>query len=216
MINLNELTIDLKECEKLLDDFKNLLDTNDEISEGKADGLLKFFQSRPQLIILIGKWRFAMDAKFYKPELNLFNEFRADFAVCDSKKKNFLFIEFEDARKNSVFSEITNEGTTRYEWASRFEHGFSQVLDWFYRLDDYSRTNKMEEYFGHSKIEYSGLLVIGRDKFIKEAGCESRLSWRKEKLMINNNPVHCITFDQLYLELEEKLFTIQADLAGYL
>jgi hypothetical protein len=74
----------------------------------------------------------------------------------------------------------------------------------------------MEEHFGHSKIEYSGLLVIGRDKFIKEAGCESRLSWRKEKLMINNNPVHCITFDQLYLELEEKLFTIQADLAGYL
>ena len=76
MINLNELTIDLKECEKLLDEFKNLLDTNDEISEGKADGLLKFFQSRPQLIILIGKWRFAMDAKFYKPELNLFNEFK--------------------------------------------------------------------------------------------------------------------------------------------
>ena len=44
MINLNELTIDLKECEKPLDEFKNLLDTNDEISEGKADGLLKFFQ----------------------------------------------------------------------------------------------------------------------------------------------------------------------------
>ena len=43
MINLNELTIDLKECEKLLDEFKNLLNTNDEIREGKADGLLKFF-----------------------------------------------------------------------------------------------------------------------------------------------------------------------------
>ena len=103
MINLNELTIDLKECEKLLDEFKNLLDTNDEISEGKADGLLKFFQSRPQLIILIGKWRFAMDAKFYKPELNLFNEFRADFAVCDSKKKTFYLLNLKMQEKIVFF-----------------------------------------------------------------------------------------------------------------
>lgn len=216
MIKLTPLKLNLDICEAQLNEFKDLLDENIELKEGGPGGLLEFFGNRPHLVLLIGKWRFAMDAAFYQRELNIFNEFRADFSIADSKKQNYLFIELEPAKNDSIFVEKENSGSIRFEWSPRYEHGLSQVIDWFYRLDDYERTYKMEEHFGHSKINYSGLLIIGRDCFVNEAGSMQRFNWRKEKTVINNNKIHCITYDQLYIELEEKLFTIRAEVEGYL
>ena|GEM_PF-2924544 len=122
----------------------------------------------------LGYWHFGLEPAFYKPEMNLFNnEFRADFVVSDRENKKFVFIEFEDATEDSIFklkSRRSNVANTSYEWASRYEHGLSQVIDWYYRMDDYERTHKFEEYFGHRLVSYTGLLVIGRDKFIQQAG----------------------------------------------
>jgi hypothetical protein len=93
VITLLRYRFNIEECEQQLDEFKQFLDRNLEISESGEDGLQKFFAARPSLILLIGYWSYGLTPAFYKPELNLFNnEFRADFVISDRLKKKFMFI----------------------------------------------------------------------------------------------------------------------------
>lgn len=213
MITLLPYRFDINECDKQLRELQDFLTTNREIKEGGENGLQKFFSDRPNLILLLGYWHFGLEPAFYKPEVNLFsNEFRADFVVADRQKKKFVFVEFEDATEDSIFklkSKNPDSANTSYEWSSRYEHGLSQVIDWYYRMDDYERTNKFEEYFGHRQINYVGLLVIGRDKFIQQSGLMQRFRWRSSKTIINSKSLHCMTFDQLLEESMEKLSTLK-------
>ncbi len=213
MLTLINYKFDISECERQIQDLESYLDDNLEIEETGENGLQKFFSDRPNLILLLGYWHFGLEPAFYKPEANLFNnEFRADFMISDQQKRKFVFVEFEDAKADSVFklkSQKTDSANTSYEWSSRYEHGLSQVIDWYYRMDDYERTNKFEEYFGHRQVSYTGLLVIGRDKFIRQSGLMQRFRWRSSKTVIDSKPLHCMTFDQLLEELREKLSTLK-------
>lgn len=213
MITLFPHKFDIQECERELQELKTLLTKNLEIAETGKNGLQKFFSDRPNLILLLGYWHFGLEPALYKPEVSLFsNEFRADFVVADRQKKKFVFIEFEDAKENSIFkmkSGQSDSSNTSYEWSPRYEHGLSQVIDWYYRMDDYERTNKFEEYFGHNQVNYTGLLVIGRDQFLQQSGLMKRFLWRSNKTIINSKPLHCITFDKLLEESMEKLSTIK-------
>ncbi|NER23723.1 MAG: DUF4263 domain-containing protein [Symploca sp. SIO1C2] len=213
MITLFPHRFDIQECDKELQELKNFLSKNLAIAEAGDNGLQKFFADRPNLILLLGYWHFGLEPAFYKPEVSLFsNEFRADFVVADRQKKKFVFIEFEDAKENSIFkikSGQSDSWNTSYEWSPRYEHGLSQVIDWYYRMDDYERTNKFEEYFGHTQVSYTGLLVIGRDQFLKQSGLMQRFLWRSNKTIINSRPLHCITFDKLLEESIEKLSTLK-------
>ncbi len=213
MITLLPYRFDINECDRQIQELQNFLTTNEEIKEGGENGLQKFFSDRPNLILLLGYWHFGLEPAFYKPEVNLFsNEFRADFVVADRQKRKFVFVEFEDATEDSIFklkSKNSDSANTSYEWSSRYEHGLSQVIDWYYRMDDYERTNKFEEYFGHRQINYVGLLVIGRDKFIQQSGLMQRFRWRSSKTIINSKSLHCMTFDQLLEESMEKLSTLK-------
>jgi len=47
------------------------------------------------------------------------------------------------------------------EWSARFEHGFSQLTDWFFNLDDYKKTHGFTKTFGYGHVSFTGLLIIG-------------------------------------------------------
>jgi len=213
VITLFPSKFDVKVCNTQIQELQNFLEVNSEIEETGEHGLQKFFSDRPNLILLLGYWHFGLEPAFYKPELNLFNnEFRADFVVANKQKSKLIFVEFEDAKEDSIFklkSRRSDSANTSYEWSSRYEHGLSQVIDWYYRMDDYERTNKFEEYFGHRHVSYTGLLVIGRDRFIQQSGLMQRFRWRSSKTVINSRLLHCMTFDQLLEESMEKLSTLQ-------
>jgi len=54
-------------------------------------------------------------------------------AVGDPKNFTYCFIEFEDAKKESLF---VNKGKKyKLEFTSHLEHGISQIIDWFYKFD---------------------------------------------------------------------------------
>lgn len=201
MINWNESNFNLKTCERDLEAFKNLL--SDPIREFEEAELQKFFMDHPNLILLMGKFGHNLNPCSYKDELNLFNEFFADFSVSNKKKNTYVFVELEHAKRNSIFNQVSNKGTTRIEWSPVFEHGYSQIINWFYRLDDYSRTNKLEEEFGVKKFDYVGILIVGRKEFIP-IGHRGRLDWRNNHIQINLKPIYCYTYDDLCNELEEK------------
>ena len=138
----------------------------------------------------------------YLPECSVVHEFRADYAVANRDRTKFLFVEFEDAKEDSIFSLKTmTKAHHSYQWSRTFEHGFSQVVDWYFRISDYQKTSKIEEHFGAPKIDYVGILVLGRDRFLKQAGLTQRFEWRRKFTVINSQHLHCFTFDELALEL---------------
>ncbi len=201
MIRMTESNLNLEICKKDLSEFDKLLSDNLELEEKT---LYDFFVNHPNLISLIGSMISNVSAKGYQNQFNIFNEFYADFAVANRANTKFVFIEFESAKKESIFREIINDKSVRHEWSPRFEHGFSQLVDWFYRLDDYRATKKIQEHFGVQEFNYIGMLVIGRSEFIKNPGLKNRLKWRNDKILIDNNKIICYTFDELLEELTEK------------
>lgn len=193
-------TIDFNphQCRRELEIFRSLLSKKEELSE-KQD-LLPLFTEHKQLTALLGTFHPSiskMDRIAH--DYDLFGDFTCDFVVGDFEKHAYCFVEFEDARKNSVFSK-GRRGTSK--WGTRFEQGFSQIVDWAYKLADAEDTDAFEDRFGSRKIEPFHMLVIGRSDFITSSEFK-RLEWRRKYVLVNSNHIRCMTYDQLLKELSD-------------
>jgi len=133
----------------------------------------------------------------------LVNEFVADVIVGDEAGQSFCFIEFEDGRSTSIFRRTARRAS---EWTPRFDHGASQIIDWFWKLDDLKGTATLARLFGSRAIDAAGLLVIGRDSGVTAADYP-RLVWRREKVRVGRRRLYCCTFDELATDLRERLAT---------
>lgn len=191
--------IDIKQCWIELEEFETLLRDKKELNERKD--ILPFFKERPNLSACIGWYAPDNFCNQIKHEFTLFGDFRADLIVGDSVNNIYCFIEFEDATKNSIF--INKERSTS-EWSSRFEHGFSQIIDWFWKIDDFKNTGQFRSIFGSENIEYQGILVIGRDEFLTEVE-KTRLKWYLNRVVVDSRKVICKTFDQLARDTRNRL-----------
>ena len=114
----------------------------------------------------------------------------------------YCFVEFEDASPTSIFESKGKKATL--EWSSRFEHGFSQIVDWFWKLDDMKASVEFKSKFERDYIRYYGMLILGRsgDLEYKE---QMRLQWRLDKVLVDSRQIFCITFDDLYKDLNSRL-----------
>ncbi|MDZ8051453.1 MAG: Shedu immune nuclease family protein [Aulosira sp. ZfuVER01] len=200
MKGLDSFVIDLKQCLFELEEFKNLLLNSSELKENQD--ILPFFIQRLHLSAFIGSYvpqlvRFNQ----IKHEFTFYGDFRADLAVGDSVNNTYCFIEFEDATQDSIFIE---KGRSTSDWSPRFEHGFSQIIDWFWKIDDFKNTSLARSIFGSENIEFYGILVIGRDYFISPID-QARLKWRLNKVLVDSRKVICITFDQLARDIRDRL-----------
>jgi hypothetical protein len=189
------------QCQKELRRFGRLLGS--ATSLGEQEVILPFFRKNVHLSALLGCFhptatRYGCVAYEYP----LFGEFTCDLVVGDRVGRTFAFVEFEDASADSVF--VKRKGKHRPEWSPRFEHGYSQIVDWFYMLDDMEHTSEFEVRFGRRSIDYFGLLVVGRNDALSEREAK-RLHWRQEKTLVNSNKIHCVTFDRLHEFLGSRL-----------
>lgn len=110
-------------------------------------------------------------------EFPFFGDFKADLLLGNKGARKFCVVEFEDGRRDSIFKNQPARGNP--EWSPRFEHGFSQLTDWFYNLDDFKGTKGFVKTFGDGHIKFFGLLIIGRSASL-DAARRSRLDWRTE------------------------------------
>lgn len=206
MKKLKDFNIDWASCVNELAEFKQFLSDHHELDERKQ--ILPFFGARPNLSAAIGLL-FPETFKVNKLafEFDIFGDFKADLAIGDSATNHYCFIEFEDAKRNSIFQ----TGSTRYlaDWSPRFEHGFSQISDWFWKLSDVQKTEGFEDRFGTRHINYYGILIIGRSHFIDNVA-QKRLKWRQENILINSKHIYYYTFDKLYDSLYNKLQLFQS------
>ncbi|MEM9275497.1 MAG: Shedu immune nuclease family protein [Cyanobacteria bacterium P01_F01_bin.143] len=199
MRNLNPFRLSLTKCVSELDEFDKLLQ-NEELQEAKD--ILPFFKKNLHLSAFLGSYvpninRFDI----LKHEFTFFGDFRADLVVGDSITRNYCFIEFEDATRNSIF---VKKSRSTSEWSPRFEHAFSQIIDWFWKMEDFKNTTEFRSIFGSENIDFYGMLIIGRKSFLSSLD-KARLEWRLNKVLIDSRKVICITFDQLAEDIRDRL-----------
>jgi hypothetical protein len=194
-----KIEFDPAQCRKEAEELRDFLATNSELQERKQ--VLPFFKDRLQLSAFLGSYhpdivRYDLVAH----ELPLFGHFVADLVVGDSKNSAFAFIEFEDASSDSIF--VKKKATP--DWSPRFEHGFSQLVDWFFMLHEQGQTVNFEDKFGSRTIRHLGILVIGRTEHlgIRE---KQRLRWREQFVLLNSKQIHCKTFDDLRDDILDRL-----------
>jgi hypothetical protein len=188
-----------------LEEFKTLLDTHYELDENKH--ILPFFQQRQHLVAGLG---FVFNLFNGSPadkiayEFDLWGKFKCDLVLGCSAIKSYVFIEFEDAKEDSIFKKIKNKSTS--EFSNRFEHGYSQLKDWFYILDKMQDNVEYEARFGDRNIRYEGALIIGRKSFLRfEHDEPNRLEWHISHVIVNSKKILILTLDELY-ELLVKVF----------
>jgi hypothetical protein len=191
-------------CARELQRFKKLLDTKNELSEAKH--ILPFFKKNKHLSALIGTrnpYVGRFDCLAY--EFDLFGDFACDLVVGDQKQQAYTLLEFEDARCRTLFCKGKK---STHEWGRRYEHGFSQLVDWFWRIKDQHNTDAFEERFGSTSPRLTGMLVLGRSSFLQPRE-RRRLNWRSDNVIIDSKSIVCMTFDDLYVFLSEKLTSLQ-------
>ncbi len=194
------VAFDPVKCTKEVSQLGQLLNSKTDLSE--KNDILPFFRNRDQLCAFIGT--FAPDigpAPLIAREFSFLGDFAADLFVGNSDVQQYLAVEFEDARKESIFKDIGRSST---DWSPRFEHGYSQLIDWFATLDDYKKTDKFRKQYGQGHITFSGLLIVGRNAGVSEND-RIRLEWRADKVRVDSHVINCITFDDLFTILERRL-----------
>src|SRR3954451_18938760 len=134
----------------------------------------------------------ATDLAYESP---FFGDYRADLLVGSKSAAHFCVVEFEDGGPDSIFKNQPNRPNP--EWTARFEHGFSQLADWFFNLDDYKKSHGFTKTFGYGHVSFTGLLIIGRSASLDDMK-RTRLRWRSDKVLIDSNAVICVTLDDVY------------------
>jgi hypothetical protein len=200
MKTFDEVPFDAIECRKQIDELGQWLRSAGPLDERRH--ILPFFRARPRLSAWLGSFHpdiTAPDRVAF--EYDLFGDFVCDLVVGDSRSNAYSFIEFEDAKPGGVFVKKPRKSSP--EWSPRFDHGFSQIIDWFWKLDDMERTAEFEARFG-GPIEYNAILVIGRGLSFGNRE-DRRLSWRRRSVVVDNKHLNCLTYDQLHRALDLRL-----------
>src|SRR5262249_41343537 len=173
--------------------FEKLGPPTRELSE--RDDILPFMKAHRNLAALIGiRYSRLGLPNLFKSELEIFGDFACDLAIGDRETGQFCFVEFEDATSDSLFKQVSSRGIP--DWSPRLEHGLSQIVDWFYLLDDHRHTQQFRTFFSTDLADYTGLLILGRDAFLTDP-LRHRLRWRSQHTAINGKAVSIITFDAL-------------------
>jgi hypothetical protein len=53
-------------------------------------------------------------------------------------------------------------------------------------------------------VTFTGLLVVGRDPGVSDDD-RVRLKWRSNRVMVDSHRIYCVTFDDLYRTLRDRL-----------
>jgi len=201
MKDFKTIVYDATRVRKELNEFDKLLKSKASLSERKD--LQPFFKKRDQLSAFLGTYALNIGPGTHLAyEFPFLGDFASDIIVGNRDQGEYLVIELEDGTPTSVFTKI--QGKKTKEWSKRFDHGYSQLIDWFSCLDDYRQTSKFSDEFGHGHVTFYGLLIIGRNAGLTE-GDRRRLRWRTKNVVVNSQPITCITFDDLYEALQRRL-----------
>jgi len=206
MKEFETIDFDIEKCRIELSEFGTLLTSRPILKE--RDDILPFFKARKQLSSLIGVYHpGVMVVDRIAHELPLFGDFSCDLVVGDFRNSSFLFVEFENAEPESIF--VKKGLKTTPEWSPRLEHGFSQIVDWFFKLRDQNSTTEFENRFGSRELNVMGLLILGRREELSLREMR-RMKWRETHVIVDSKTVYFRTFDDLFDQLTVRIDRFQS------
>ena len=206
MAQLKTLALKKQQAKTELKAFKALLDGKGLGDLGEASDILPFFDANEHLCALMGMYNpNIVDYKNISiaREFSVFGDHKADHVIGDTRNKQFCFIEFEDAKSTSIFNTAGQKATP--DWSTRYDHGFSQLIDWILWIENNKGTAAYSGRFHSTYIQFNMLLVIGRDRDLVDPSLRERFDWRSDSVVVASKKVHCITFDKLYEDLSTRL-----------
>jgi Domain of unknown function (DUF4263) len=137
-------------------------------------------------------------------ELQLFGDFVCDAASGDSKSNAYTLIEFEDANEYTILKKAA-AGQPMRRWSGRFEHGFSQLVDWAWRLaEEGGKSTAYQAIFGKPDATIHFLMIAGRDADLSDND-HARLRWRAKNCAFGAYRMTCLTFDGVLETLRRRL-----------
>ncbi|MGO1074509.1 Shedu anti-phage system protein SduA domain-containing protein [Inquilinus sp. CA228] len=197
------LSLDPSVLNQNLTELETLLSLDASLRE--RDQVLPFFKARPHLCAALGLTNNAVELPDrWASELDLFGDFACDVAAGDSEANAYTLVEFEDAQELSIFSRL-KAGKTMKQWSRRFERGFSQLVDWAWRLSAEGESSAaIRRIFGDDNPTIHLLLVIGRDADLTKDDL-ARLRWRAQHTSLGHFRMSCFTFDGLLHSIRRRL-----------
>ncbi|EKS6507029.1 Shedu immune nuclease family protein [Enterobacter hormaechei] len=193
MKNLQKHTYSKSAAISQLAEYSNLLAQKPTLSERRD--ILPFFKRSPDLNLLISYHLPKMrQADCYASEFDIYSDFKADMIVGDSKNHQYLLIEFEDGRPDSIFRSKGNKATP--DWSPRFESAHSQLMDWLWKIEDMRGTGDFLNTFGSRRAKFSGIIITGKNMNLSNQELD-RLEWRTSKTIVESTHVMCVSFDEL-------------------
>jgi hypothetical protein len=192
------LKVDPAAARSQLGELRDCLNTNARMSEG---ALRDFIAARPQIIASLGLLNAAADRiDRWAPEVTLVAKHECDFVVGDSHRCVYTLVELKDANPESIYRRVP---ATPY-FTNRFNHGYSQIMDWLCVLDGLQDTPEFIDYWGQTTPpQFVGVLVIGRTPPLTLEG-RRRMAWGSLKVKVNSHSILCLTYDDLTARLIDK------------
>ena len=192
---------DAQRCGREIGHLRALLAKHDAL--GEKEHVLPLFRRCSHLAAFVGSYHpRILTCNRLAFEYDLFGDFTCDLVSGDSTRNTYNFVEFEDARPSSVFRRQGRKATR--EASPRFEHGWSQIIDWFCKLRDMEKSDEFVARFGARTIDFTGTLVVGRERHLR-AGERRRLEWRRGSVIVDSKQIQCVTYDELLTDLTERL-----------
>ena len=174
MKTFEPVSLDPVAVSRELDELAALLSAGTALRE--RNEIAPFFSSRKQLSAAIGYFSSAIELPDRLAfELDLFGDFTCDLASGDSARNAYILVEFENAVDNSIFLRL-ERGKTMKRWSRRFEHGFSQLVDWAWRLSCEGPSDAYDRILGARHASIHLLLIAGRDSGLTRDDLP-RLEW---------------------------------------
>jgi hypothetical protein len=203
MKKFETVVFSMAQCRKEVRELQIWLKNHHHLTEQQH--IRPFFEKRRQLCAFLGSFNpgiIQFDQIAF--QCSLFGDFTCDIVVGDATNNAYCFVELEDAGPKSVFVQQGKKATR--EWSPRFDHGCSQIIDWFYKLEDMKKSDAFAVQFGARTIDYAGILLAGRE-YDLQPGEKERLEWRSTNVIVASRHIHCVTFDGLLAKLTNRLKT---------
>jgi hypothetical protein len=195
------ISFSYKPIKQAITAFRLLLNTHPEFEEKKD--LQPFFKKHVALIPLLAELGRVSRTKVDECEFefDLWQDLVCDIGIGDSEANTYCLIELEGAQKNSLFK---NKPKNYPKYSDRLECGYSQIIDWFFKIDEIKNTSGIKRRFAGEYPRVNAVLIIGRSHFLNTDLERNRFNWRRDNTLIGAKNVNCLTYDELLVYFESK------------
>jgi hypothetical protein len=95
------------------------------------------------------------------------------------------------------------------DWSREMGHGFGQLVDWAWAIDDNQHTQVFKNALGVDEFSEEFLLVCGRESGLSETE-RKRVIWRGKNISLRGRQATFLTYDGLLLFFQSTIEAIKS------